>query len=568
MLFRSDQGSSPECLLWIDNHLILAADSQIVSINVETGKPRWRVAAPEGSIFLLRDPSLLPRILHHPPYVVAGEGKLFVFLKDADKPPYKLVAYDLASGNQSWSLRTPGDILAWYQGVLLLYEATTTPKPEKSGKEVGVYHAVAAATGEKLWTRDHSREDYHGLWDDPCFAAGTIWLKSVGLDPRTGKEVQTLKSRLGPGHCARFITTDNYLIGKFTSFISIEKDKTFGNGFYKNGCSVGQVPANGLIYSFPIYCRCIAYVRGFVSFSQQPQPPAQEQDETSRLVKGPAYGMAPVTEAAAPSWSTYRGDNARSAFSPEALPADIEVLWSARVNAGKPTRYGKAISPPVVGGGLVLVAAPDALEVCALDAKSGAVAWRYYAGGRVETPPTFYRGLCLFGANDGWVYCLRATDGKLVWRFNAAMGEDRFMARNRLESPWPVPNVLVQDGTAFFTAGWHAKIPAGLVTYALDPFSGEVRWQDPINKRNAEEWYDSHVNDVMLSDGKSLFMGQLRFEPGAGKHVRTWHKGGEYTDQYLVIGKGRDTAAVFPFGFLYDRNDSPSLTSYDATYWT
>ena len=42
------------------------------------------------------------------------------------------------------------------------------------------------------------------------------------------------------------------------------------------------------------------------------------------------------------------------------------------------------------------------------------------AGGRIDTPPTIADGLCLFGSHDGWVYCLRAADGRLAWRFRAA----------------------------------------------------------------------------------------------------------------------------------------------------
>ena len=39
--------------------------------------------------------------------------------------------------------------------------------------------------------------------------------------------------------------------------------------------------------------------------------------------------------------------------------------------------------------------------------------------GRIDSPPTVYEGKVLFGSRDGCVYCLRASDGKLVWRFRA-----------------------------------------------------------------------------------------------------------------------------------------------------
>ncbi len=71
------------------------------------------------------------------------------------------------------------------------------------------------------------------------------------------------------------------------------------------------------------------------------------------------------------------------------------------------------VSAPVVANGQVLVARTEAHEVVALDAASGKVNWRFTANGRVDTPPTVYRGLCLFGTHAGWVYALRSDTGKL-----------------------------------------------------------------------------------------------------------------------------------------------------------
>ena len=68
-------------------------------------------------------------------------------------------------------------------------------------------------------------------------------------------------------------------------------------------------------------------------------------------------------------------------------------------------------------------------------------AWKegleHIAGGRVDSPPTFHQGRLLFGSHDGWVYCLRAADGALIWRFRAL--PDRLMcAYGQVESAWPV----------------------------------------------------------------------------------------------------------------------------------
>ena len=575
-----DAPASPKCILFVDGWLVLGSDAEIRSVNAVTGEVRWRIPAPKDASFVLKHPGPAPLVLYMPPYMVSGDGRLFVHIKDAPQAPYTLASYDLATGEEKWRKRQPGEILAYYRGALMLYEVRKTTKPRNGNEEeTGVYHALAAEDGRNLWDCGHSRGDFHGVWDDPSYAAGLIWVGQQGLDPMTGEMKRQLKTGLGPGHCARHITTDRYIIAKMTSFISLEKDKLLGYGYYKNGCGVGQIPANGLVYTFPISCSCIAYVRGYVAFSPAEAAAPAAAETSPRLEKGPAYGLKPTAAETTSEWNTYRRDPSRSGSTSDDLPRDLKRLWSVSVNSEARTTYGRAITPPVAAEGMVFVAAPDAQQVSALDAATGALRWRYLTGARVETPPTIYRGLCLFGSNDGWVYCLRASDGVLVWRFRAAPEERRFMARDRLESPWPVPNVLVEksaprpDGTrgpggvAYFVAGWHSKLPDGLVAYALDPFTADVRWEKRVDNSKAETWYDNHTNDLLLSDGESLFMCQLRFDPKTGERSRTWRKGGDWTHRYLIAGQGRDTSAVIPFGFLYDRNDGAAMERYDSTYW-
>ena len=58
-------------------------------------------------------------------------------------------------------------------------------------------------------------------------------------------------------------------------------------------------------------------------------------------------------------------------------------------------------------------------KLMALAADTGKEVWRFAADGRVDSPPAIAGGLCVFGSADGSVYCLRASDGQLVWRFFA-----------------------------------------------------------------------------------------------------------------------------------------------------
>ena len=96
--------------------------------------------------------------------------------------------------------------------------------------------------------------------------------------------------------------------------------------------------------------------------------------------------------------------------------------------------------------GWSIVTRPDAHQVVALDAATGKIRWTFTANGRVDTAPTIHRGLCLFGCKSGWVYCLRADDGPVVWRLRAAPVDERIVAYGQIESPWPVPGSVLVDG--------------------------------------------------------------------------------------------------------------------------
>jgi outer membrane protein assembly factor BamB len=171
-----------------------------------------------------------------------------------------------------------------------------------------------------------------------------------------------------------------------------------------------------------------------------------------------------------------------------------------------------------MGEGRIFTASIDEHRVCALDVKDGSEVWSFTTGGRVDTPPTIHNGTALFGSRDGWVYCLRVSDGKLAWRLRAAPEERRIVAFGQLESAWPVHGaVLVKDNVAYAAAGRSTYLDGGIRVCALDPATGKlIRDMKPLNKRNPHG-----LADVLTSDGKTVFMRQLKYsldgKPAGGK---------------------------------------------------
>jgi outer membrane protein assembly factor BamB len=107
----------------------------------------------------------------------------------------------------------------------------------------------------------------------------------------------------------------------------------------------------------------------------------------------------------------------------------------------------------------------------------------------VLASPTVWQGRVLAGSGDGYVYCLEATTGKLLWRFRLAPIERRIMVYGRVASTWPVNSgVLVHDGTAFAAAG--IVFRDGTHVVALDAQSGELRWHNGTVGRPQNERYE------------------------------------------------------------------------------
>ena len=81
----------------------------------------------------------------------------------------------------------------------------------------------------------------------------------------------------------------------------------------------------------------------------------------------------------------------------------------------------------------------------------------------VDSAPTIHAGTVLAGCADGWVYCLRLVDGKLIWRLLAARRRVSAVAMGQVESLWPVHgSVLVAGGRAYVTAGRSSYLDGGM----------------------------------------------------------------------------------------------------------
>jgi outer membrane protein assembly factor BamB len=239
-------------------------------------------------------------------------------------------------------------------------------------------------------------------------------------------------------------------------------------------------------------------------------PTSRISHPASRISHPASHISHPASHISHPaSWPTYRHDAERSGTTRSPLPADLKKAWE--------TDIGGRATGCVAVDDIVALADVESHQVLAYDPNNGKRRWCFTADGRVDTPPTLFGGQAYFGCTDGRVYCVRLSDGGLVWRFRGAP-EDRLVgAFEGVESAWPIHgSVLVQDGAVYFTAGRSSFLDDGIFAYSLDARTGnmlsEQRIATPYSMEvdiGRDQLADTGLlSDLLVSHGGSIYMRQ------------------------------------------------------------
>lgn len=519
-----------DAILCRDNQLILAINKgpqaasrttppvrkEATVLDLDSGKIIWR----KGDYIGLRSKTGgMDRINHLT--MAADQGRVFFF---SDQKT--LVSLSLKDGKELWTRPRPmvevhemrynlrvtdRCTLVIHKGTLLLAQ----PEPTKKfGHKKGIakIYAFNADTGAPLWNRAMAEWG----WAEPpdVFVINDeLWIfdlktfSLLALDPKSGKELRRWKTQeaLDKSHhhrcyrnraAERFVLTSHRGIELF----DIKSGKNSLNPFVRGACQFGYVPCNGLIYTTPHPCACFidGKLNGILALAPKKIPTPAKPTTTSPLVKGPAYRKTPTDAPADPeAWPTYRHDPARSGTATTQVHTSLKPLWTATVK-GEPTAC-------VIGEGKVLLASKQTRRLHAFDEKTGAPIWNRVMNGAIDSPPTLYRGTAICGGRDGWVTCLRLTDGEIVWRFRAALQERWIHVEGNVESASPVFGaVLVNNDTVYFTAGRSSYLDGGIAAWALDPRTGALKDQMLLSTRGQSK--TASLADILVSSGDSVFM--------------------------------------------------------------
>lgn len=120
------------------------------------------------------------------------------------------------------------------------------------------------------------------------------------------------------------------------------------------------------------------------------------------------------------------------------------------------------LSSPSVWNGTVYFGSGDG-SIYALDAKSGALKWKFQTGDVVHSSPAIADGILYIGSWDTYLYALDAVKGQEKWRFKTA------------DDPEIHNHVGIQSSPAVVDSVVYFGCRDGHV-YAVDAFTGRQKW--------------------------------------------------------------------------------------------
>ena len=538
-------------IILIYDVLLAQKTGSIVAVNVDSGEQMWEWASPA---------TLMPETL-------ASDGKqVYVQVNNS------VICLDLNSGKEAWRFGDPGTKKAALRGygkhVLVVSDGVVLCNLNKK------LTAISAKNGEKIWEAEggagfHAPMDIFVIddvvWtgDHPRDSVAPPPVKdfSKGYSLHTGAvmgENTVMVDLQTAGHhhrCYREKATSRYIIAGKRGFEMMDlkgEDHARAN-WVRGTCQYGMLPANGLTYAPPHSCGCYPESKLWGFYALNSRQPSLEKaisriKTSERLNRGNAYGKLAsghASSAASPrsqsseSWPQMRHDALRSGVSATSVPAALKQAWKIEV--------GGKVTQPVIAEGKVVFAAVDENTVYAADEKTGEIVWHKTVGGRVDSPPSIYKGTVLFGCADGRIYCLRLGDGELAWSFLAAPADLRTVALEQVESLWPLHgSVLVLNDTVYCAAGRSTWLDKGIEMYGLDPATGKVVYnyhyesRHPTLKEGKDEAKPEHnkgkaqtrsdyrtflqpdkadsfsmaggsIQDVLVSDGRNVFLHHATF---------------------------------------------------------
>jgi outer membrane protein assembly factor BamB len=260
----------------------------------------------------------------------------------------------------------------------------------------------------------------------------------------------------------------------------------------------------------------------------------------------------------AEDWPTFMHDKHRSGVTDERLELPLQKswvykalhepqpawpepaqqdFWHRQFNLRSTVAYDRAFHIVGVGDTIYFGSSADD-KVYALDSITGNERWTFFTEGPVRFAPYISNDKVYAASDDGYVYCLSADNGSLLWKYKVADRERMIPGNGRMISMWPIrTGLLVDDGILYFAAGLFPN--QGTFLFALNAEDGSVKWKQQIT---------ISPQGYMLASDERLYVPTGRTNPfiftrADGESLKELPSGGGtfalLTENVLVTGPGR-----------------------------
>ncbi|MBY0523921.1 MAG: PQQ-binding-like beta-propeller repeat protein [Gemmataceae bacterium] len=226
---------------------------------------------------------------------------------------------------------------------------------------------------------------------------------------------------------------------------------------------------------------------------------------------------------------------------------------------------------PVVLGSTMFVGSAKNDNLTALDTRTGAEKWVFYTDGPVRFAPAAWDDKVYFVSDDGFLYCLAAETGKLLWKFRGGPADRRLLGNGRLISMWPARGApVIADGTVYFAASiWPFM---GTFLHAVNARTGTAVWtNDGDGSIYMKQPHNADSFAGVAPQGELVVVGDLLIVPG-GRSVPAYYdrKTGKMIHYRLnensKLGGGPEVAAlgklVFNGGAVFELDSGAHLGSF------
>ncbi len=453
-------------------------------------------------------------------FIVMRAGKLYYYVTGE-----ALVCRDLQTGEEVWRNQNVEVMqrLSFYtkKKINHISQPGLVAYPEAlvfGGAWSTVLFFIDPATGALMWKLDNSRKRDASFMGTA--AQGHFFYDKV-YDLKTGSIVKP-SFKMPKSGCGPSFPVGDYLATSFGGIHERESGKKVREVDVKPACDLGILIGESTLVSAGGQCSCNYPIQGYRAYAPATQDPKQwqEPDQRHQIITSYTGGL----KADASDWPTFRQSFTHDGSSSALVPEQLEQLWSMgsdgrsfSVNEEKRAQRSSSAeterlpTPPISVGEKTWFVDGGGVLHCMISA-SGAVVWSYTFDSVILSSPTFWQGRLFVGGGDGKLYSLNASTGELLWIFKGAPRDRRIFWYGHLLNTWPVvASPIVQNGTVFFTAGFH--LDDRVHTYALDASSGAVIWETHHTDVKGEPAFRSQGQ--MTISAKQLWLSTASMIPGS-----------------------------------------------------